>query len=143
MAKVGRPRKAATSVAEALQMKQRGETPARPRSDAERVVFGKRRGRRPDPNSKTQQAALLASHFHKDGLSLQDAVKQAAQMWGGVDLANVRRYAKKLISGPQVELPHHGGWYGQLPARTVPLVVFVKDDDDAPADSEDARPAVP
>ncbi len=104
--RVGRPRKAAQTEAEAIHMVLTGNAPRRGRNEVERAAMskgrnGKRGGGRPiNPQSKTQQAAQLAvnlSEYH--GLTFTTATLIAAELLG-VNHDNVRKYTRKALTGP-------------------------------------------
>lgn len=104
--RVGRPRKAAQTEAEAIHMVLTGNAPRRGRNEVERAAMskgrnGKRGGGRPiNPQSKTQQAAQLAVYLiEADGLPFAEASLRAAELHG-VNHDNVRKYARKAITGP-------------------------------------------
>lgn len=128
--RVGRPTIAAQSPEEALQMQRCGTLPKRPRSESERLVMARNRGAPPQPNSRTQQAALHAVYAVKtDGLSLAAAARQAAEIYGIKAADNVRKYAREVLNGPKVTVkPRMSGPFSQLAqARTVPLLVEIRD----------------
>lgn len=128
--RLGRPTIAAQSPQEALQMQRCGTLPKRPRSESERLVMARKRGAPTQPNSRTQQAALLAAYAVKvDGIALAAAARNAAAIYGIKAADNVRKYARKILNGPQVTVkPRMSGPFSQLAqARTVPLLVEVRD----------------
>lgn len=128
--RVGRPTVAAQSPEEALLMQRCGTLPKRPRSESERLVMARKRGAPSQPNSRTQQAALLAAYAVKqDGISLAAAARDAAEIYGIKAADNVRKYARKILKGPQVTVkPRMSEPFSQLAsARTVPLLVEVWD----------------
>ena len=128
--RVGRPTIAAHSPEEALLMQRCGTLPQRPRSESERLVMARKRGAPTQPNSRTQQAALLAAYAVKqDGISLAAAARNAAKIYGIKATDNVRKYARKILNGPQVTVkPHMSGPFSQLAqVQTVPLLIKVWD----------------
>ena len=128
--RVGRPTIAAQSPEEALQMQRCGTLPKRPRSESERLVMARKRGAPTQPNSRTQQAALLAAYAVKeDGIALAAAARNAAEIYGIKAADNVRKYARKILNGPQVTVKSRiSGPFSQLAqARTAPLLSEVLD----------------
>jgi hypothetical protein len=100
----GRPQKAAQSRDEALDAVYAGTAPNRPRNGHEREAQRRRPGRRPQPNCATRAAAALAAYNVKvHGQTLTRAARTAAADWK-VNADNVRRYARRLLSGPTVTI---------------------------------------
>ena len=92
--------------------------------------MARKRGAPTQPNSRTQQAALLAAYAVKqDGISLAAAARNAAKIYGIKATDNVRKYARKILNGPQVTVkPHMSGPFSQLAqVQTVPLLIKVWD----------------
>jgi hypothetical protein len=99
-----------------------GQAPKRPRNGLEAEAMRGRNGRRPSPNSKVQQAAMLVLDLIRSGESREQAIKAAAAAWGCTP-SNVRRYAHRLLDGPTVDVSPRG-WAAQLmPKVQAPLVV--------------------
>lgn len=120
----GRPAQAAQSLDEALARHYAGLSPKRPRNEFEGEAMRGRPGRKKDPASPTQVAAELAAHrVRANGVPLAQAARMAAEVYG-VNADNVRKYARKIINGPQVTVQNRGGgMYAQLvPPRVLPLV---------------------
>jgi hypothetical protein len=81
-----------------------GNAPRRPRNEIEQEVLRKPNGRKPQPNSKTQQAAQTALWLvNTEGKNATQASLQAALAFK-VNPDNVRRYLRKLLKGPTVEI---------------------------------------
>ena len=122
--KRGRPTLAAQSLDAALDAYLAGKSPKRPRNDFERQVMLKKKGRKANMASPTQQAAQLAVYLIKsDGISRQAAAEQAGAAFG-VHPATVRRYARATLAGPQVLLTQRKtAWWGRVPPSTQPLSV--------------------
>ncbi len=137
--KRGRPTKAAQTIADAMRMLSEGNRPDRPRNDIERMVFGQRRGRKPDPRSRTQQAAQFAVQLvRQDGVTQAEAARQAAHVYG-VNAANVRKYAARNLNDPSVLVWDRAvaavAWFGQRPPRPprrIKLVQEIVDVEPAP-----------
>ena len=127
-AKRGRPTLSTQSLDSALEAHYSGLSPVRPRNKFEQTVMRKTPGRKQDPLSPTQQAAQLAVYlFNTEALSISKAAKHAAEQFK-VNSDNVRRYAAKVLKGPQVRLAQKkSAWFGTLPPEVAPLLVSVKD----------------
>lgn len=130
----GRPTLAAQSLDEAIARHLAGQSPKRPRNEFEREVMRRSGGRPANPAALTHVAAECAAYLVQAlGLSPTRAAERASSMHG-VDAANVRRYARKIIKGPQVVVRYRGrsGGAEAMPwvalsaqlvqPRTVPLV---------------------
>lgn len=106
---------------------------------------GKRGGGRvPEPHSATQVAAQLAAYLAAvDGLSRRDAAQRAGEVYS-VNPDNVRKYARRMLKGPEVMLmvkvaPHlrqlvGGGTETRVPA---PFAVSQADWDAAVCNAAD------
>ncbi len=96
----GRPPKAAQSLEEAWDRACKGDVPPRPRNEFERAAFGKRPGRKPAPQSPTQQAVQLAVYLVRAyGVSIRSAAAHAAAEFL-VNERNVRTRASAALRGP-------------------------------------------
>jgi hypothetical protein len=127
MAKRGRPTLAAQSLEEALERYYRGDSPKRPRNLFERQAMLQSRGRKPEPQSMTRQAANYAAYLVKNETITITAASKRASLAYKVDAANIRRYAKAILEGPQVILSQRKAqWYGYAPPRKMPLLVSVR-----------------
>jgi hypothetical protein len=127
MAKRGRPTLAAQSLDEALKRHYRGDSPKRPRNKFERQAMLQRRGRQPEPQSMTRQAAEYAAYLVKSETTTIAAASKRASLAYKVDAANIRRYAQAILEGPQVTLSQRKAqWYGYLPPRKVPILDSVE-----------------
>ena len=104
MNKRGRPTHAAQTRDEALHAVYTGKAPKRPRNEVERDVQRKPKGRKPQPNSKTQQAAQTALWLVRtENIKASQAALKAAEVFK-VNPDNVRRYLRALLKGPTVEI---------------------------------------
>ena len=100
----GRPLKAAQTLDEAVQAVYAGTAPARPRNMHERWAGEKTRGRKPNSFSPTRIAAEWAEYLvNSDGMPLAQAARMAASAYG-INADNVRKYARRLLVGPQVTI---------------------------------------
>lgn len=129
----GRPVQAAQSLDEALARHYAGLSPQRPRNEFEREAMCGRPGRKKDPASPTQVAAELATYLvQANGGPLAEAARMAADVYK-VNADNVRKYARKIINGPQVTVQNRGGgMFAQLvPPRVLPLVADADEVDEA------------
>jgi hypothetical protein len=126
----GRPPLAAQNLDEALDAVYNGRAPERPRNEFERVAGAKRRGRKPNGHTKTQAAAELAAYrVQNDGLTICEAVKQAAKTYGA-DPSNVRRYTKRRLTGPMVEVKARvkgAAWAPLVIVNLVPVLAFMEE----------------
>lgn len=128
-AKRGRPALGARSLDAALDAAEKGQSPTRPRNEFERQAMRKTKGRKPNPISRTRQAAQCAAYLiQAESISLAEAARQAGQAFQ-VHADNVRKYARAIVKGPQVTLrQRHAAWFGQLPPRVRPLLQSVTDE---------------
>lgn len=127
MAKRGRPTLAAQSLEEALERHHRGDSPKRPRNLFERQAMLQSRGRKPEPQSITRQAAEYAAYLVKSETATITAASKCASLAYKVDATNIRRYAQAILEGPQVTLSQKKAeWYGYVAPRKVPLLFSVK-----------------
>jgi len=126
---LGRPKKAAQSLAEALELHYAGLSPKRPRNEFERDVMRKQRGRSVNPKSLTQVAAAYAAYLVKaDGLPLREASRIAALAYK-VKADSVRKPARQILRGPQSTIVGKiNTWAGQSTTLVKrPLVYQVRD----------------
>jgi hypothetical protein len=126
----GRPPLAAQSLDEALDAVYNGRAPKRPRNEFERQAGRKPRGRKPNGHAKTQVAAELAAYLVKDdGMTICAAVKRAAETYGA-DPSNVRRYTKRRLTGPTVEVKARvksAAWAPLVIVKHVPVLAFMEE----------------
>jgi hypothetical protein len=102
--KRGRPTLAAQSRDEALHAVYTGKAPKRPRNKVERDVQRKPKGRKPQLNSKTQQAAQTALWLVRtENFKASQAAQKAAEIFK-VNKDNVRTYLRALLKGPTIEI---------------------------------------
>jgi predicted Zn-dependent peptidase len=126
---LGRPRKAAQSVDEALAQHYAGLSPKRPRNEFEREAMRRQKGRPTNPSSPTQIAAQYAAYLVKsDGLPLREAARVAALSYK-LKPDSIRKPARALLRGPQVKIIGSvATWAGRSTTeKTVPLLVSVTD----------------
>lgn len=128
---VGRPVEASQTKDEALARYYSKQLPKRPRNTIERDVMRKRAGRKVNPLSPTREAAQFALWLLVDArVSLREASRRAAMPYK-VKPDSVRKLAKTLLAGPQVELTIRiEGMYRQLvgdDTTRVPLLCSVED----------------
>lgn len=101
--RVGRPVEASKTLDEALARYYAGELPKRPRNAIEREVMRQQRGRKTSPSSPTQIAAEYACYLARDGVSLREAARIAAEAYK-VKPDSVRKPARKMLAGPQSKI---------------------------------------
>lgn len=140
--KGGRPPLAAQSFEEAFARAERGDLPARPRNEFERMAWPRGNGRPQNPQSRTRAAAEFAAYLvQHQGATLNAASKQAAVAFNCKSPDTVRRYARAAlraaVRGPQMTwtIPGQQTWFGTTPPTT--RKVFLVDsieDVEAPAD---------
>lgn len=133
-AKRGRPVVAAQTLDEALRRAFAWHPPlrwTRPRNSLEQQAQAQRRGPKPKPSSRTQQAAQLAAYIvQSEGVALAVAARRAADGWT-VNADTVRKAARKLMAGASVELRYGGpAWIPSPPIRA-PLLAETRDADRA------------
>ena len=128
---VGRPVEASQTKEEALVRYHAGQLPKRPRNTIERDVMRRRAGRKVNPLSPTREAAQFALWIVADEkVPLREASRRAAVPYK-VKPDSVRRLAKTLMTGPQVEITVRvESMYRQLvgdSTKRVPLLLNVED----------------
>ena len=130
----GRPQRfpEAASLDEAIMLREAGMLPKRGRNEWERRALRDRAGRKPQPQAVTRQAAELAAYLVQwDGRSLRAASAEAAERFGLKSADTVRRYARRVIYGPQVtgQAVARVTWLGTVPGATtsVPFLHSIED----------------
>lgn len=126
---MGRPRKAAQSLDEALSRHYAGLSPKRPRNEFERDAMRRQKGRTVNPQSPTQIAAQYACYLvQTDGLPLREATRVAGAAYG-LKPDSIRKPARKLINGPRVSITRSvNTWAGRVSTvATVPMLVSITD----------------
>ena len=130
MAKRGRPTLAAQSVEEAVERHYRGDSPKRGRNKFERQAMLQNKGRKPEPQSMTRQAAEYAAYLMKSETTTITAASNRASLGYKVDAANIRRYAQAILEGPQVTFyQKKATWYGYVAPWKEPLLYSVENGD--------------
>lgn len=126
---IGRPKKAAQSLDEALARYYAGQSPKRPRNQYERDVMRRSRGRTTNPQSPTQIAAQYAAYLvASGGMTQREAARRAAEAYS-LKADSIRKPARKLLEGPKVTIKGTvRTWAGQtLTEVKLPLLVSIDD----------------